>query len=623
MADVLIDKYRVKVVRQGTTPANPGNVTTDPLPPVNPPGTGDVPPISFLQLTDTPTTYASQALKVVRVNSGETGLEFTTVDVLGTVLTGYTVGSNTALAATDTILHAFGKVQGQINARVSGSGTSGQVAFWNGTSSQTGDTALTWDNVNKRLLISPTNTGAETINLNLVNLSTAASTAIRLKFTASTGVDSQIGGAIRVVRLNTPLNGASEMIFSVSEATTQADRWKITSAGFLEGVGNCRIRAASGSSLTLSDSTVDNLVLVTSRVGVLTNVPTNTLDVNGTARIRSVSNATGNFVTLSATGVLQQRTAAEVLTDLGIGSNLWSSVGSGNIFRNSRVHVGGTSDPNGRLQVSGSTTVRGISLNTTVAPTANNQTTTMLDIQPSYNNTGFTGIKNYDIVLGQVGFTNLLNAFSLNYVTFDALATSFGIAVLARPNGTPTGTSYAFQFNKSDGTNSSNLLFVGGGSASGGSNILNKHVITTSSEGTTTGQPIVIRCAGDNQSWTLVRDHFTVFKSGNIVIQNTANSATDNGFQFEVVGTSNFNGTVNFAGNTSFSNAINIGFGTTTGTKIGTATTQKLAFWNATPIVQPLETALANTPNTGDANTDALITALKNVILNTGLARSA
>jgi len=27
--------------------------------------------------------------------------------------------------------------------------------------------------------------------------------------------------------------------------------------------------------------------------------------------------------------------------------------------------------------------------------------------------------------------------------------------------------------------------------------------------------------------------------------------------------------------------------GTTTGTKIGTATTQKLAFWNKTPIIQP------------------------------------
>src|SRR5690606_3166854 len=38
-------------------------------------------------------------------------------NVLGTALTGYSVGSNTAIADTDTILQAFGKAQGQINAR--------------------------------------------------------------------------------------------------------------------------------------------------------------------------------------------------------------------------------------------------------------------------------------------------------------------------------------------------------------------------------------------------------------------------------------------------------------------------------------------------------------------------
>ena len=36
--------------------------------------------------------------------------------ITGTALTGYTVGANTTIAATDTILGAFGKVQGQINA---------------------------------------------------------------------------------------------------------------------------------------------------------------------------------------------------------------------------------------------------------------------------------------------------------------------------------------------------------------------------------------------------------------------------------------------------------------------------------------------------------------------------
>jgi hypothetical protein len=41
--------------------------------------------------------------------------------------------------------------------------------------------------------------------------------------------------------------------------------------------------------------------------------------------------------------------------------------------------------------------------------------------------------------------------------------------------------------------------------------------------------------------------------------------------------------------------AGNITVGTTTGTKIGTATTQKLGFYNATPVVQPTAVADATT----------------------------
>jgi hypothetical protein len=40
-------------------------------------------------------------------------------------------------------------------------------------------------------------------------------------------------------------------------------------------------------------------------------------------------------------------------------------------------------------------------------------------------------------------------------------------------------------------------------------------------------------------------------------------------------------------GNKSLADAANIVLGTTTGSKIGTATTQKLGFWNAAPIAQP------------------------------------
>ena len=56
-----------------------------------------------------------------------------------------------------------------------------------------------------------------------------------------------------------------------------------------------------------------------------------------------------------------------------------------------------------------------------------------------------------------------------------------------------------------------------------------------------------------------------------------------------VLTTSNvtFDGNIATNGNITILDAKNIIAGTTTGTKIGTATTQKFAFWNATPIVQP------------------------------------
>jgi hypothetical protein len=58
--------------------------------------------------------------------------------------------------------------------------------------------------------------------------------------------------------------------------------------------------------------------------------------------------------------------------------------------------------------------------------------------------------------------------------------------------------------------------------------------------------------------------------------------------------------TVGSAGVT-LADAKNITFNTTTGTKIGTATTEKLSFWNATPIVQPANTVAIDTllVNTG------------------------
>lgn len=54
------------------------------------------------------------------------------------------------------------------------------------------------------------------------------------------------------------------------------------------------------------------------------------------------------------------------------------------------------------------------------------------------------------------------------------------------------------------------------------------------------------------------------------------------------------------------SNGVGFAFNTGTGTKLGTATTQKLSFWNATPIVQPTTAVAAATRVAGA--TPALVT---------------
>jgi hypothetical protein len=69
---------------------------------------------------------------------------------------------------------------------------------------------------------------------------------------------------------------------------------------------------------------------------------------------------------------------------------------------------------------------------------------------------------------------------------------------------------------------------------------------------------------------------------GSLVLTNLTASGT-----LAVTGASTLTGLLTANGGITLGDAQNIAFNTTTGTKIGTATTQKLSFWNSTPIVQP------------------------------------
>lgn len=61
----------------------------------------------------------------------------------------------------------------------------------------------------------------------------------------------------------------------------------------------------------------------------------------------------------------------------------------------------------------------------------------------------------------------------------------------------------------------------------------------------------------------------------------------------------------------------NVILGTTTGTKIGTSTSQKLGFYNATPVVQQAYTAISDPP------TQTEVTAIRDALINLGLMASS
>ena len=73
---------------------------------------------------------------------------------------------------------------------------------------------------------------------------------------------------------------------------------------------------------------------------------------------------------------------------------------------------------------------------------------------------------------------------------------------------------------------------------------------------------------------------------------------------------------LNVSGNAfTFNDGATLSFGTSTGIQIGTGTTQKIGFWNATPVVRPTLAAAA----TDAATTQTLANSLRTALINMGL----
>lgn len=91
--------------------------------------------------------------------------------VTGKLLTGYTVGANSSLAATDSILSAFGKVQGQINAAT---GAAITALIGDGTATGPGSVAFTLATVNGNIGSFGSSTSIPSFTVNAKGLITAA-----------------------------------------------------------------------------------------------------------------------------------------------------------------------------------------------------------------------------------------------------------------------------------------------------------------------------------------------------------------------------------------------------------------------------------------------------------------
>jgi hypothetical protein len=379
---------------------------------------------------------------------------------LASLLTGFSVGANTSIASTDSILQAFNKTQGQINARVSGTGTAGQVAFWSGTGSQSGSNNLFWDSVNGRLGIG-TNAPFQSIDVAsgsmrggafiIANIGTISSTGastinvgsnlgIGLARAATQALD--VNGNIRLLADSGNgifgLSGAGNAIYALTRSNTpNSGSFNINILGGLAiGVGN----ATAGNNFNLQLFNTGNLVIQNG--GTFTDAGFR-LDVNGTARVQGNTTVIGTLNINSGNSLRLNNTDNTIngsivissppqigtaVTNTWLGGTVfsWNNTGlvlnhaatnNNIIFLNRSALSSGTTGAAGLQFPSGGS----------FAPTTGNNNFQVISINTSYNSTGGTNTI--------TGFLYNPTLTSLTGVTHRAIQTVTGDVLLGTTSG--------------------------------------------------------------------------------------------------------------------------------------------------------------------------------------------
>lgn len=288
----------------------------------------------------------------------------------------------------------------------------------------------------------------------------------------------------------------------------------------------------------------------------------------GTKQVTIAGTLTDTYVATVVAGV-----ATWAVPSGGGGSN-WTIVGS-DIYRNSKVRIGSTAAPTERIDIDSDGGWLRV---------ANGDRTGVLlggGIYFPYTtlsaNSRSWAIVNDNNTVGSYG------QFAIKYSTTqtgDAKLGTSAFIIDSAGNVGINGTPFNF---------GSFTYFDVYGKSTTSSGVLRLYTSNSSQgfQGYVSGSTFISTSLG-SIPWTFgtnSAERMRLTAGGNFLV----GTSTDLGFKFYVAGTTAFQGNVDFRENV----VTNMIFGTVTGSKIGTATTQKLAFWNKTPIVQPT-TAIAS-----------------------------
>jgi hypothetical protein len=338
---------------------------------------------AFTDLTDVPVTYVGQALKGVRVNAGETALEFYTISTPVTSVTG-TASRISSTGGTTPVIDIDAAYVGQASITTLGTVTTGT---WNATTIAVakGGTGLT-----------------------------------------------ALGTANQLLRVNA---GATALEYFTP--TYISGNESITLSGDVSGTGTTAITATIGAN-AVSDAKLRQSAGL-SVIGRTTNSTGNVADIAGTdgqvLRVSGTSLAFGSIDLTASVG-----SSILPVANGGTGSSTvpyWTLASGGTLSGNNTIALGSNTLA---YTYTGTGTTVPHTVTNSITATANNQVLTALDLNNTFATGGFTGTSNVGLRLrsGRTGLNISTGTISATLVVRGEGSTSATINTALQNSGGST-----------------------------------------------------------------------------------------------------------------------------------------------------------------------------------------